>query len=432
MFATLIFVNGNALPSGRYYINESYSSGSVQAGGIDGGSVYPTFYGTLSEDGFINIPLWLFKSGYVDVSYNEYNELTLDMNGTNSWGRSGRVILYCGNVFGSGYDPGYNPGDDPNYDPDNDPWEDFDPTITYRGNVIKDGRAPVITLYDKSPVNIPQGFYADSVRFSRWFNEDMLSSRNGRAGGWVGLVLPFSVQHIYSDWKGELAPFGAASANQRPFWVAHQNYSAQGYELSSSIEANRPYIVCMPNDPDQYDPEYNIYGNVTFSARNAWMNNTYESWTEGLNYNLHSAYDYVPKSEDVYALNTTNTASYYAGGAFVSNLRNVEPFEVYARSNSYARPPYYAIGGEDDTVGIEQILGQSISAAGLSLRCYSMAGDLYIVSSANLDEALPIYALNGQIVKEVAVKAGTTTVKGLASGIYVIGGQKVPVFGQAK
>ncbi len=93
LFATLIFFNGSELTEGVYEINKTFAPGTVQPGIVSNSGVYPTFYATLDEEGYMLIPLWLFAQGTVTVSYDTAGNISLDVNATNYWGRNGHVVI---------------------------------------------------------------------------------------------------------------------------------------------------------------------------------------------------------------------------------------------------------------------------------------------------------------------------------------------------
>jgi len=91
MFSTLIYTTSVMLEAGDYPINDEYTPGTVQAGALSGSSVYPTFYGTLTEDGYINVPLFLCVDGTLTVSYDEEGYPSYVVNATNTWGRTANI-----------------------------------------------------------------------------------------------------------------------------------------------------------------------------------------------------------------------------------------------------------------------------------------------------------------------------------------------------
>ncbi len=95
MFAVLFYVEEGAteLAAGTYEINDSYEAGSAQSGGISGNSVYPTFWATTDEEGYLNVPLFFCVEGTVEVSYDEAGALQLVVEATNTWGNTASILV---------------------------------------------------------------------------------------------------------------------------------------------------------------------------------------------------------------------------------------------------------------------------------------------------------------------------------------------------
>lgn len=70
------------LPAGVYPINESYDAGTVTAGSINQ-YIYGSFAGSLDDEGYINVPLWLIVNGTVTVLENG----VIEVAATNTWGQ---------------------------------------------------------------------------------------------------------------------------------------------------------------------------------------------------------------------------------------------------------------------------------------------------------------------------------------------------------
>ena len=95
----------------------------------------------------------------------------------------------------------------------------------------------------------------------------------GNGKGWETIALPFDVQRIVHSTRGEIVPFAGygSASNRKPFWLG--NMSASGFKRASSIQANEPYIIAMPNN-SKYNNDYNLAGDVTFSADNVQVAKT--------------------------------------------------------------------------------------------------------------------------------------------------------------
>lgn len=97
MFSMLIYTtefdDDVVFPAGEWEVNTSYEAPSVQPGEVSGSSVYPTFYGTMTDDGYINTPLWFLRSGTVTTSKSNAGELVFEVNGENSYHQPIHVTL---------------------------------------------------------------------------------------------------------------------------------------------------------------------------------------------------------------------------------------------------------------------------------------------------------------------------------------------------
>lgn len=90
-FAIVINPNTNPNGVGTYEINSTLEAGTVQAGDISGSTVYSTFYGTLTDDDSLNIPLFLCTAGTVEVAFDDAGNIKLNVNATNTWGRTAKI-----------------------------------------------------------------------------------------------------------------------------------------------------------------------------------------------------------------------------------------------------------------------------------------------------------------------------------------------------
>ena len=197
-------------------------------------------------------------------------------------------------------------------------------------NVVIDGKAKSIILVDADSTTnnnfyAPMAFTAESIQYTREFKQ---TTEKDVSRGWEGICLPFTVQKFTHESHGEIAPFGN-DASIFHFWL-HQ-MTDKGMVNANTIEANKPYIISMPNN-GSYPEAYNQAGKVTFSAENATVpasDNT-AIWSADGTIGMMSTYLRIEPSEHFYALNVGNAMEGYAeGSVFVQNLRDVKPFEVY-------------------------------------------------------------------------------------------------------
>lgn len=92
-FALVLKPNTNPNGVGTYEITSTYEAGTVQAGDISGSTVYPTFFGTLTDDDSLNIPLFLCTAGTVEVAFDDAGNIKLNVNATNTWGRTAKIKI---------------------------------------------------------------------------------------------------------------------------------------------------------------------------------------------------------------------------------------------------------------------------------------------------------------------------------------------------
>lgn len=275
-------------------------------------------------------------------------------------------------------------------------------------NVIVNGIADKITLYDTTTEGdnfyCPTAFKAKDISYSHNYK---MESAYGGVGGWETLALPFTVQKITHERVGDIVPFAAYDGSRAPFWL--YTYSSSGFKRARTIEANVPYIICMPNN-NEYDAEYRLSGKVTFSAKNAVVASSdgtaqNEKPSRG-NKTFVAAYKAKTRAEstDVYAMNVINdlyskTGGYNAGSIFISNLRTVAPFEAVMTSSSAASR---VIGIDfNETTGIESLP--------------TVYRNIYNV-----------YNLNGQLlIKADNVEEQDRLMNQLPPGVYIVNGKKM-------
>ena len=271
-------------------------------------------------------------------------------------------------------------------------------------NVVVNGTADEITLTDAQGSNnfyCPTEFTAKNISYTH--NYTMTSGFGGKAQGWETIALPFDVKEIRHISKGTALPFAAwnNSTSAKPFWL--YSLSAGGFSRASSIQANTPYIICMPNN-EEYDADYILSGTVTFSATNAKV-----KVSSAVNSGKSGTKTFIPafcaqeKSSKVYALNVNNDihserGGYDEGSRFVSNLRTVSPFEAYMTDSSAGAKQTIDIEFSDAT-GIDELTGDS----GRLNTVYTLSGQLVVrtYSEQEMLKALEqqpegVYIVNGK------------------------------------
>ena len=263
-------------------------------------------------------------------------------------------------------------------------------------NVVVNNAASSITLSDDGgPFYSPQAFTADMISYTHYYNMET----GGDGMGWETIALPFDVQKVNHSRRGEIVPFASYSngSSQKPFWLA--SMSSNGFKRASSIKANTPYIIAMPNSSN-YQNDYNLSGDVTFSSTDAYITKT-----PTFSGTFLPAYSTVAKSASVYALNVKNryvsySGNYDAGSRFISNLRDVRPFEAYISESSTRG--IIEIGSGDGTTGMPDVIG------------------VY-----DADRLIDIYTLSGQKVAQSKQSEIDNILNQLPHGVYIVNGKKI-------
>lgn len=195
-------------------------------------------------------------------------------------------------------------------------------------NVVVDGVAKYISLTNDSTKNcnfyVPEEFKADSIVYTREFKQ---TTKKNVSRGWEGIVLPFTVQTFSHKTHGEIAPFGN-TASKYHFWL--HAITENGVIDATTIEANKPYIISMPNS-EEYTAEFNQAGLVTFASADVKVpaTETSDVWLND-SVVIIPTFQRVEKYDMVYALNVLyDFDDFKEGSVFVSNYRDVRPFEIY-------------------------------------------------------------------------------------------------------
>ncbi len=201
-------------------------------------------------------------------------------------------------------------------------------------NIIVNGVANRITLADVAEGNnnfyCPQAFQAAQISYEREFSQ---TTEVGISRGWESIALPFDVQTIIHETKGVISPFGNAMGGYN-FWL--RQMGGNGLESATQIEANRGYVISMPNSLS-YPEEYLLPGVITFSSENVTVpvsEMRAESNADG-SLRLVPTFQRVGQAEGIYALNVGEQRGDYAeGSVFENNYREVRPFEAYSMHNA--------------------------------------------------------------------------------------------------
>ena len=248
-------------------------------------------------------------------------------------------------------------------------------------NVVENGTAENIILAEKDGGNsfyCPWPFTAKSIELTHHYG---MTSGYQTCQGWETLALPFDVTAIFTDTQTELVPIKTWQVGgiQRPFWLYEQ--TANGWQAATAIKANTPYIICMPNNEEHYDQEYNIYGDVKFVGSNVQVKTSNDLVTSQYGQRLFLPnFQYKEADYAILALNVNNqwdkydSATYLQGSTFIRDLRAIHPFEAYMTFDGSANAPAYIPLFDDDVhTGIHDLphnTGRSQSANTI----YSLSG----------------------------------------------------------
>lgn len=275
-------------------------------------------------------------------------------------------------------------------------------------NVVVNNVADNITLSDAKSGNnfyVPREFTARNISYTH--NYSMTTGKD-ECRGWETLSLPFDVTMISHATKGELLPFSAWNkGNGKPFFL--YQFGATGFTPASSISANTPYIISMPNNAI-YKAEYRVNGQVTFKATDKTVRKSDEvnTATNG-NSTFTPNFTERQSGRNIYALNVVNAMGDYNSGSTEGSMfvrdpeRMVHPFEAVMQT---ATAGAAAFGIFDD---------------------YTTAiPDIALQEEILLDSGY-LYNLAGQAVRYVEGMTEREALRGLPRGIYMLRGKKVVV-----
>ena len=195
-------------------------------------------------------------------------------------------------------------------------------------NVVIDGVAKEIILKDADGNNnwyCPLPFTAEQISYTRNFQQ---KTQIGVARGWESIALPFDVQTITYEDNRTITPFDNYDSVYH-FWL--RRLTQNGLQSVQEINANVAYVISMPNS-SEYPGEYILAGNVTFSAENAPIPETYPEMDESADRAMAPAFQRMEVNEYIYALNVGEPrGSYPEGSVFEKNYREVRPFEAFTK-----------------------------------------------------------------------------------------------------
>ena len=269
-------------------------------------------------------------------------------------------------------------------------------------NVVVDGVADKIILTDATSGNnnfyVPQAFTATDISYTHNYQQETVYRVTQ---GWETLVLPFTVQTVTHETHGALRPFDAEGEGY-PFWL--MELGDDKLEYAQSIEANKPYVISMPNNPSTYADQYNQKGKVTFAAKNVPIPITDLQEVTGAEKTMIPTLLAVPRASNVCALNVGDriSADTPEGSVFLSDYRDVRPFEVYMPNPT----------GTRRAIRLDEMIGSGTTG-------------IFILPTKNeVNDHVCVYTLSGQLVNQ---GNKNEVVKNLSKGVYIINGKKVVI-----
>ena len=283
------------------------------------------------------------------------------------------------------------------------------------------GRAESITLRHGLPFHAHKEFTAENISFTRAFTKQ--TQIGGFGSGWETMVVPFNIQKIESAGR-VLKPFGDdvdTNKGECPFWLFGANDTE--WKAETSIFANTPYLIAMPNHP-YYASEFVVNSDVVFSSKVVTVPMTPSEidmqYSFGVGRSVSGNYSWICKEEGKLTINEAPTTymnqEYQPGGIFISNERDIEPFECYVESQGVRAIPVF---DQSSVEGLIDNYGTCI---------WSEKYSICIRSSIAMK--LRIYDMVGQLIRIVDVNAGETErVYDITPGIYFVGTTKILVKG---
>lgn len=187
--------------------------------------------------------------------------------------------------------------------------------------------------HDKSGAfNCPRRVTYRKLVFRKDFRRNNFQyTQPGVASCWKSITLPISPTKIVAVENGRrLAPFGTEmNEDYCPFWL--RKLGENGFEDTSNFEANRPFIIHMPYNPDLYADEYNINSYVDFIGENGVMEPTPVQPEPDMGKGMKFWPNMNTKEPNgmIYVLNAEKSINNIYGGVFVRSELEVNPFETY-------------------------------------------------------------------------------------------------------
>lgn len=290
--------------------------------------------------------------------------------------------------------------------------------------VYKDGNDYIcdsVKMSDK-PTNgiyVPTSFTAKKLNYDRTIN--------GNAE-LVTVCLPFNVPNDYINDKigrsntystslteGQLLQFNNVDAETTTFWFRY---------ISTSMEANQPYVIKFAEDKKNASLDFNGMTNVRFVATpsNYMALAPVRQGTGGEFYGT-----FIKQTANELG-DAENTGIYgYSGGQFVRATANAtfQPGRAYVKSNIVPKNAAKAFSlkfMDEDGNDVTAISSVENAADEFTVN----GGNGAISINADKAQNVKVYTVGGALVKSVDVEAGATSLP-VSAGMYIVNGNKVVV-----
>lgn len=208
-------------------------------------------------------------------------------------------------------------------------------------NVVCDGYAKNIRLYDGNDVFIPYDIEAEEIEYRRFaltYTEQKFS--------WETIYLPFSVDYITtSDGMEEIDWFKDKNDKDKDFWLCEwENTTDEGLQFTYANQwnANQPYLMAIPFTEDG-TPHHLQDKELSFHATNKTLYHTEKNMQEMSPYSFHGI---LAKAElnDVYTLNAEK-------GIFeLQASEEIDAFRAYFKNILQDKPMSLPISGIIDDI----------------------------------------------------------------------------------
>ena len=280
-------------------------------------------------------------------------------------------------------------------------------------NVVVGTQAEEIVLSDTEGSNFYclREFTARSIRYTHTYGQKTVI---GQCTGWESIALPFAPTSITHAVNGSMSPFAAQSKEDKPFWLCELTH--MGFESADRIEANKPYLIAMPNN-DKYSDEYILAGEVTFSGKDVKVLASSDLTTDAKDGNIFTP-NFVYR--DKATCMTLNVGEEYdghlPGSLFASNYRQAKPFEAYVTTaGMMSRKQVWFI--EDQTTGLEE--WNIPSSAEITL---TWVQGKVIAKGTRKGDLVTVHDLNGRLLNSVTATGCRAALEchGLTLGTVIV------------